>query len=66
MHQAVARAFEEIDAAIFSGDTFSTDSMDLATLKGFLARWGDVIPQLEEELAEYETEIEEMSYDEDN
>jgi len=59
MHQAVARAFEEIDAAIFSGDTFSTSRKDLNELRDYLDRWSQALSGLEEDMVAYEAELEE-------
>ena len=56
MHQAVARAFDEIDAAIFSGDTFSTSRRDLNELRDYLDRWSRALAGLEEDLITYEEE----------
>lgn len=56
MHQAVARALEEIDAAVFSGDTFSTDRDDLFEFKYYLDRWVRALPNLEDELKFFEEE----------
>ncbi|WNL50704.1 hypothetical protein RPALISO_117 [Ruegeria phage RpAliso] len=38
MHPSVERAFEEIDAALFSGDTFHSPD-NLKVLENHLARW---------------------------
>ena len=54
MHQAVARALEEIDAAVFSGDTFSTDRDAFGTLKDYIDRWSRAIPEMEDALISYE------------
>ncbi len=54
MHQAVKRAFEEIDAAIFSGDGFSTSRKDLNELRDYLDRWSRALGDLEIELTEFE------------
>jgi hypothetical protein len=54
MHQAVKRAFEEIDAAIFSGDEFSTSRKDLNELRDYLDRWSRALSMLETELLEFE------------
>lgn len=56
MHQAVAIAFDEIDAAIFSGDTFSTSRRDLNELRDYLDRWSRALAGLEEDLITYEEE----------
>jgi hypothetical protein len=53
MERHLIDAFEEIDAAIFSGDTFSTDEDALLALKDYIGRWQRAIPALEEQLAEY-------------
>ena len=58
MHQVVARALEEIDAAVFSGDTFSTEGRDLAMFKDYLARWLRAIPDLENALIAFTLEEE--------
>lgn len=47
MHPSVSRAFEEIDAAIFSGDTFY-DPDALNKLKRMMDRWTRQLPHLEE------------------
>ena len=54
MHQAVARALDEIDAAVFSGDTFSTDRDAFGTLKDYLDRWSRAVPEMEDALISYE------------
>lgn len=54
MHQGVTRALEEIDAAVFSGDTFSTDRDDLTEFKYYLDRWTRALPDLEDELVAFE------------
>ena len=46
MHPNVKKAFDEIDAAVFSGDTFF-DAENLAELKRMLARWRAQVPWLE-------------------
>lgn len=38
MHPKVAQAIQEIDAAVFNGDTFE-DSDDRAELLEYIARW---------------------------
>jgi len=46
-HKDVERAFDEIDAAIFSSDTFlEVDA--LARLKSMVSRWSLQIPRLEQ------------------
>ncbi len=47
MHPCVAAAINELDAAIFSGDTFF-NTENLEELKRVLARWQRKIPDLEE------------------
>ena len=47
LHQSVERAFQEIDAAIFSGDEFHSEE-NLKHLKDFIARWSRAIPRLTE------------------
>lgn len=46
MHPNVARAFDEIDAALFSGDTFH-NPQSLARLKSMIERWQRAIPSIE-------------------
>ena len=47
MHPNVKQAFNEIDAAIFSGDTFF-NAENLAELKRMIARWQAKLPDLDE------------------
>lgn len=55
MHPKVADAFEEIDAAIFSGDTFwDKDNMD--KLEKFLGRWYRGMVSTKQSVAECESE----------
>ena len=60
MEKYLIDAFEEIDAAVFSGDTFSTDEDALLALKHYIGRWQRAIPDLQDQLEEYlDSEIEE-------
>jgi hypothetical protein len=56
MHQVVARAFEEIDAAVFSGDEFHTDRADFNIFKEYVERWARALPSTEDALIYYEEE----------
>ena len=56
MHPSVERAFEEIDAAVFSSDTFSTSREDFSVLKEYVERWARALPETESELRSYEIE----------
>lgn len=56
MHPSVARALDEIDAAVFSGDTFHTDRKDFDLFKETIERWARALPDIERELGEYEKE----------
>jgi len=47
MHPKVADAFEQIDAAIFSGDEFF-DPINLNVLTDYIQRWQRQIPHLTE------------------
>lgn len=47
MHPKVSAAFNEIDAAVFSSDTFHNVA-DLTELRRMLRRWSDQIPILQE------------------
>lgn len=51
MHPSVTRAFDEIDAAIFSGDTF-IDPDALQKLEAMVARWQLAITSLKARAAE--------------
>jgi hypothetical protein len=53
MHKSVEDAFDQIDAAIFSGDTFSTDGEDLRLLEYYLDRWQRAVPDLEDQLVKF-------------
>ena len=53
MERYLIDAFEDIDAAVFSGDTFSTDMDALLALRHYIGRWQRAIPDLEEQLVEY-------------
>lgn len=53
LHPAVARAFDEIDAGIFSGDEFHHPDT-LAALKKYLLRWERALPSLIEMAAQVE------------
>lgn len=66
MHQAIARAFEEIDAAVFSGDTFSTDWDSLAKLKMYVERWTRALPDLEDALMDFEENQTDFEEDQDD
>lgn len=57
MPQAVERAFEEIDAAVFSGDTFHTSREDFTELKEYVERWARALPEIESELRSHEIEM---------
>lgn len=50
LHPNIARAFDEIDAAIFSGDAFRNRDA-LGQLKIMVARWQRAIPDLEASLS---------------
>ena len=56
MHPSVARSFDEIDAAVFSGDTFHTDRNDFNLFKETIERWARALPDIERELGEYDKE----------
>jgi hypothetical protein len=46
MHPKVAQAIQEIDAAVFNGDTFE-DPDDRAELLEYIARWTRELPVVE-------------------
>jgi hypothetical protein len=54
MHQAVARALDEVDAAVFGGDDLHGDRESLELFKEYLGRWTRALPNMEAELAEWE------------
>lgn len=56
MHQQVARGFEEIDAAVFSGDEFHTSRADFNIFKEYVDRWARALAATEDALIEYEEE----------
>ena len=56
MHQAVARALEEIDAAVFSSDEFHVNREDFYTFKMYVERWVKAMSSTEEALLDYEEE----------
>ena len=47
LHPSVERAFQEIDAAIFSGNEFHS-AENLKHLSDYVARWQRAIPRLAE------------------
>lgn len=51
MHPSTARAFAEIDAALFSGDTFISRA-GAAHLRKYLDRWGHGLSSIEEDHAD--------------
>lgn len=55
MHPSVARAFEEIDAAMFSGNTFMFPE-NLAVLEKYLGRWNRTLPSLQESVSDEDEE----------
>lgn len=48
MHPNVARAIQEIDAAVFNGDTFEEPEAR-AELLEYIARWTRALAELEQE-----------------
>lgn len=46
MHESVEQAIDEIDAAMFSGDTFYDDD-NREVLKKYIARWSKEIDEIE-------------------
>lgn len=51
MHPSTARAFDEIDAALFSGDTFLSRD-NAAHLRRFLGRWDRGLTIIEDDHAD--------------
>jgi hypothetical protein len=66
MHPSVARALDEVDAAVFSGDTFHTSRRDFNVFKETIERWARALPDIERELDEYEKERRKVSIEKRN
>lgn len=64
MHPNLARAIQEIDAAVFNGDTFE-DPNDRAELLGYIARWTKELPTVERR-AEISRRVHEGPLDDDD